>query len=427
MIGLDTSVVTIALPDIRAGLHLGTGGLAWVQNSYMLAFGGLLLLGGRTGDVLGRRRVFGAGVALFTAASLLGGLATAGWALLLARSLQGVAAAVAAPSAMALIAASFEGAARVRALSVFSAVIGAGGALGMVVGGALTEAASWHWVFFVNVPIGAALLLALPRALPHLPPNPGPFDAAGALAATAGMTAVVYGLIRASGDGWGDARVLASLAGGAVLLAVFVAVEARAPRPLMPLRLLADRERAGAYAAQLLAVAAMFGSFFFLTQRIQHDLGYGPLRAGFAFVPTVGLQFVTVRLVPRLLPRFGVRTLVATGLAAITAALAILAATSPDGGYAATLLVPFVLLGVGGGLTIMPLNAAILGRAPVEDAGAASGIAQTMLWTGASVGTAVLVTVHGAAPGAAVYATAAAFAAAGVVLALLTLRPRPRP
>ncbi|WP_246236967.1 MFS transporter [Actinomadura chibensis] len=432
MIGLDTSVVTIALPQIREGLGMTTGGLAWVQNSYMLAFGGLLLLGGRAGDVFGRRRAFVAGVAVFTAASLLGGFATAGWWLLAARTAQGVAAAVAAPSALALIATSFQGAERVRALSVFSAVTGAGAAIGMLAGGALTEAGSWRWVFFVNVPAGVVLGLAARRVLTETGRRPGRFDAGGAVTSTAGMTALVYALIRAGADGWGDARALAAFGAAVVLLAAFVAVEWRAREPVMPLWLLTGRDRAASYLTQLLMAASMFGAFFFLTQYLQQSLGYGPLRAGAAFLPVVGLQFATVRLVPRILPRVGARWLVVTGALAIGVALLWLSRLSPGDGYAAGLLGPFTLMGLGGGLTVMPLNVTILGSVGPEHSGAASGVAQAMLWTGGSLGSAAMVTVYGSAHSGhdvvsgmdAAYATGAVFAAAGMLVALLVLRVR---
>jgi len=432
MVGLDTSVVTIALPDVRQGLGLSTGGLAWIQNAYMLAFGGLLLLGGRAGDVFGRRRMFAAGVALFTAASLLGGLADAGWWLLAARAVQGAAAAVAAPSAMALIAQNFEGPARVRALSVFSAVTGAGAALGMVAGGMLTEAGSWRWVFFVNVPVGAVLLLVAPRVLAETPRRPGRFDLGGAVASTLGMTALVYALIRAGSDGWDDGRTLAAFAAAAVLLAGFLAIERSVRRPVMPLWLLTGRDRAASYLVQFLLTAGMFGAFFFLTQYLQQVLHYGPLRAGAAFLPMVATQFAVVRLAPRLMARAGARPLVAAGALLLAGGLLWLSRLSPGDGYAAGLLVPFLLMGAGGGLSIMPLNATILASVEPDQSGAASGVAQTMLWTGGAVGSAVMVTVYGSAVSGAdisrgmdaAFATGAVFAAAALAVAVLVLRVR---
>ncbi|WP_242887056.1 MFS transporter [Actinomadura litoris] len=429
MITLDTSVVTIALPRVRDGLGLSTGGLAWIQNSYMLAFGGLLLLGGRAGDMFGRRRAFTAGIAAFTAASLVGGFATSGWFLLGARTAQGLAAAVAAPSAMALIASNFEGAARVRALSVFSAVSGAGGAIGMLVGGVLTEAGSWRWVFFINVPVGVVLALLAPRVLAETARRPGRFDVAGALTSTAGMTALVYGLIRAGSDGWGDARTLGAFAAAAVLLAAFVAVEWRARQPIMPLWLLTGRDRAASYLVLLLYVAGIFGSFFFLTQYLQQNLGYGPLRAGVAFLPLVGLQFTTVRLVPRVLPRTGARPLVALGTLLLGAGLLWLSQLSAGDGFVSGLLGPFMIIGLGAGMTILPLNATILASVDPEHAGAASGVAQAMLWSGASLGSAVLVAVQGSREDAmsgidAAFAAGAVFAAAALLVTLVVMRVR---
>ncbi|WP_242614462.1 MFS transporter [Actinomadura roseirufa] len=432
MIAVDTSVVTIALPRVRDGLGLSTGGLAWIQNSYMLAFGGLLLLGGRAGDVFGRRRAFTAGLVAFTAASLLAGLATAGWFLLAARAVQGAAGAVAAPSGMALIATNFEGPARVRALSVFSAVAGAGGAVGMVAGGVLTEAVSWRWVFFVNVPVGLVLALLAPRALGETERRAGRFDVPGAAAAVTGMTSLVYALIRVGSDGWGDGLARAAFAAAAVLLTAFVAIEHRVGQPLMPLWLFTARARAGSYAILALVVASMFGSFFFLTQYLQQQLGYGPLRAGFAFLPLVALQFATVRTVPRLLPRLGARTIVVAGTLLIVVGLAGLSRLSAGDGYAAGVLVPFMLLGMGAGMVILPLNATILGSVTAEHSGAASGVAQAMLWSGGSFGSAVMVTVYGSAATEAdpmrgmdaAYATGAVFAVAALVTALIVLPGR---
>jgi len=432
MIVLDTSVVTIALPQVRDGLDLSTGGLAWIQNSYMLAFGGLLLLGGRVGDVFGRRRTFATGIVAFTVASLLGGFATSGWFLLAARAVQGAAAAVAAPSAMALIATNFQGPARVRALSVFSAVSGAGSAIGMLVGGVLTEAGSWRWVFFVNVPVGIVLVLLAPRVLTETEPRPGRFDVGGALASTLGMTALVYGLIQAGSDGWSDRPALAAFVAAAVLLGLFVAIQARVRQPIMPLWLLTGRDRAASYLILLLVAGGMFGAFFFLTQYLQQNLGYGPLRAGVAFLPLVGLQFATVRFLPRVLSRIGTRSPVIIGTLLVTAGLLWLSQISAGDGYIAGVLGPFLLIGTGGGMLMLPLNVTILGSVTPEHSGVASGVAQAMLWSGGSLGSAVLVTVHSeASPTAdaldgmgAVFATAAAFLAAAFLAAVLVMRVR---
>ncbi|MCW2938984.1 MAG: transrane efflux protein [Actinomycetia bacterium] len=434
MIGLDSSIVTIALPQIQNGLHLSGTGLAWIQNSYMLAFGGLLLLGGRAGDILGRRRVFLAGVSLFTLASLAGGLASAGWFLLTARTLQGVGAAVAGPSTMALIAANFEGGARVRALSVFSAVTGAGGAIGMLAGGLLTDWASWRSAFFVNIPIGLVLLALAPRFVAETQRRPGRFDLPGALTSTVGMTALVYGFIRAASAGWHDSLTVGSLLAAVILLGLFLALESRAVQPIMPLGLFGDRDRSAAYAAMLLLCAAMFGMFFFLTQFLQEVLGFGPLKAGLAFLPMVLMQFTCVRTLPRFLPRLGAKTISGAGAVSVTLGLLWLAQISASSGYLSGVLGPLVLMGMGGGLSIMPLNMTILSRVPPAESGAASGLAQTMVWGGGALGSAVLVTVYGAATAhpagpiqihgmTTAFAVATAFSTLALLI-ILTLRPR---
>src|SRR5580704_10693951 len=278
MIILDMTVVNIALPGIAHGLHFSTAGLSWVLNAYTLTFGGLLLLGGRTGDILGRRRVFVAGIVLFTVASLAGGLAqSAGW-LLAARAAQGVGGAFASPAVLAMITASFaDGRERARALGIYTAVVMGGGSLGLVLGGVITEWVSWRWVLFINVPIGVLVAIAAPMFLPETARQPGHFDAVGALTSTAGMVSLVYGIIRAAADGWG---IPVTLTAAAVLLAGFVWRESRAQQPITPLRLFADRLRAGSYLTRLLIVAGMFGMFFFLTQFVQDILGFSPLRAG---------------------------------------------------------------------------------------------------------------------------------------------------
>jgi MFS family permease len=286
MIILDMTVVNIALPSIARGLHFSAPSLSWVLNAYTLTFGGLLLLGGRAGDILGRRRVFMAGIALFTAASLAGGMATSpGW-LLAARAIQGAGGAIASPAVLALITASFtEGRERTRALGLYTAVAMGGASLGLVLGGVITEWVSWRWVLFVNVPIGAAVLLFAPRFLGESQRLPGRFDIAGALTSTAGMVTLVYAFIRAASSGWHDALALGSFGAAAVLLGLFLVIETRARQPITPLRLFAHGGRSGSYVARLLLVAGMFGMFFFLTQLVQDVLRFSPLRAGIAFLP----------------------------------------------------------------------------------------------------------------------------------------------
>ena len=357
MIILDLTVVNIALPSMARGLHFSVPALSWVLNAYTLTFGGLLLLGGRTGDILGRRRVFLAGIALFTAASLAGGLAqSAGW-LLTARAAQGVGGAFATPAVLAMIAASFaDGRERARALGIYTGVVMGGGSLGLVLGGVITEWVSWRWVLFINVPIGIAVLLAAPLFLPETPRQPGHFDVLGALTSTAGMVSLVYGIIRAAADGWGNPVALGALAAAAVLLTGFLYHESRARQPITPLRLFADRRRAGSYLTRLLIVAGMFGMFFFLTQFVQEILGFSPLRAGISFLPMTAALFGVSRLSPRLVSRFRPWTLMVTGMLPVVAGMAWLSRISLGTGYLAGVLGPMLLIGAGMGVVFVPLT-----------------------------------------------------------------------
>ncbi|MDQ1633060.1 MAG: hypothetical protein QOC80_3032, partial [Frankiaceae bacterium] len=304
MVVLDATIVNVALPDIQKALNFSSTNLSWVLNAYTLTFGGLLLLGARAGDLLGRRRVFVTGIVIFTAASLLGGLATTGSWLLIARTLQGVGGALAAPSSLALLATMFpEGAARLRALGLFAAVSVGGGAVGLVSGGMLTEWASWRWVMFVNVPIGLLVLVGGRLVLPETARQRGRFDTLGAITSTLGMASLVYGFVRAASDGWGDSLTLGAFVAGVLLLALFVRTELRAEEPITPLRLLTDRSRNGANVARGLLCAGMFGLFFFLSQLLQGPLGYSSLATGFAFLPLPLTVFAVSRFASRVLVR----------------------------------------------------------------------------------------------------------------------------
>jgi len=430
MIILDMTVVNIALPSIAHGLHFSTAGLSWVLNAYTLTFGGLLLLGGRAGDILGRRRVFGAGIVLFTAASLAGGLAqSAGW-LLAARAAQGVGGAIASPAVLAMITASFaDGRERARALGIYTAVVMGGGSLGLVLGGVITEWVSWRWVLFVNVPIGLLVTIAAPMFLPETARQPGHFDVAGALTSTAGMVSLVYAIIHAAADGWGSPVTLAAFAAAAVLLAGFVWRESRARQPITPLRLFADRRRAGSYLTRLLIVAGMFGMFFFLTQFVQEILGFSPLRAGISFLPMTAALFGVSRLAPRLVSRFRPWTLMVAGMLPVVAGMAWLSRIAPGTGYLAGVLGPMLLIGAGMGVVFVPLTMASLSGVRPEDSGAASSMVNVMQQVGGSLGLAVLVTAAGSAVGhaagqaAVVHGMSRAFTLAAVldVLALLVV------
>ena len=300
MVVFDATIVNVALPSIQRDLQFSAAGLSWVLTAYTLAFGGLLLLGARSGDLLGRRRVFLAGIALFTVASLAGGFAPTAGTLLAARAVQGIGAAFAAPASLALMTTMFpEGRERLRALALFTAVSVSGGALGLVLGGVLTQSAGWRWVMFVNVPIGLAVLAAGARVLVETPRRRGQFDLPGALGSTLGTGALVYGFISAATDGWTGLRTVAAFVAGVLLLALFVAVELRAEQPITPLRLFADLSRTTANVARGLLFAGMFGMFFFLTQFLQDVLGYSSLKTGFAFLPMPTTVFVVSQLTGR--------------------------------------------------------------------------------------------------------------------------------
>lgn len=398
MIVLDISVIITALPDIHSALHFSSAGLTWVQNAYALTFGGLLLLGARTGDILGRRRTFLAGIALFTFASLLAGLAQSSTWLLATRALQGVGAAFAAPSTLALLTTTFrEGTERTRALAWYSAVAGGGGSAGLVLGGMLTDWVSWRWGMFINVPVGAVVMYLAPRYLPETERRPGAFDLTGAVTSTLGMVALVYGFVHAASDGWGDTVTVVSFAAGATLLVSFILNEMRAEQPITPLRLFASRERSGAYIARLLVVGAMFSSFFFMTQFLQGVLNYNPLQAGLAFLPMTAVMFSMVQVVPRLTARIGSMLVLLTGLTLALTGMFWLSRLSDGTAFFPGIALPLALLGTGMGMALTPLTGAgIAGVAP-DDAGAASGVVNVAQQLGGSLGLGILVTVFASA------------------------------
>jgi EmrB/QacA subfamily drug resistance transporter len=398
MVVLDMTVVNISLPHIQSGLHFSLTSLSWVLNGYTLAFGGLLLLGGRAGDILGRRRTFMAGIALFTLASLAGGLATNAGLLLAARALQGVGGALASPAVLALIVGSFpEGRERTRALAIFSAVISGGASLGLVLGGVITEWLSWRWVLFINLPIGIVVLAITPLFVAETPRLPGRFDLAGAVTSTGGMTALVYGFIRAAADGWGNSVALAAFGVAAVLLASFLVIETRARQPITPLRLFTDVNRSGSYIARLFLVAGMFGMFYFLTQFVQDILGFSPLRAGIAFLPMTITLFAVSRVTPRIMPSVGAKRLMIVGMLPVIVAMAWLSRVSPSTDYWSGVFVPMLLFGAGMGTVFVPLTTASLAGVRPEDSGAASSMVNVLQQVGGSLGLAVLIAAFGTA------------------------------
>jgi len=409
MVVLDGTIVNVALPHIQRGLSFSGSGLSWVLNAYILTFGGLLLLGARAGDLLGRRRTFLLGIAVFSLGSLAGGLATAGWMLLAARAVQGIGAAFAAPSSLALLTTLFpDGAQRVRAIGLFTTVSAAGGAIGLVAGGLLTEWTSWRWVMFVNVPIGVAVWLAGRSVLVETERRRGRFDIAGAVTSTAGMTLIVLGLVEAGSSGWADPVTVGSLLLGVALLAAFVWDERRAGEPILPLRLLANPTRSGANLARGLVYAGMYGTFFFLSQFLQDVQGHSPMTVGVGFLPIPASVFLGSQLTSRfLVGRARPKAIMLAGAGLSTLGLA-LASQLHAGAPYAQVLASLVLLGIGAGIALVSLTSASLANVDPKDAGAASGLINVVQQLGAALGLAVLVTVFGSVTRHIQIATAAA-------------------
>ncbi|MFF1558660.1 MFS transporter [Streptomyces sp. NPDC058279] len=398
MVVLDITIVNIALPHIQTALGFSTESLSWVVNAYTLTFGGLLLLGGRTGDILGRKRVFIFGVLLFGLASLLGGLAQNEGQLMGARALQGMGGAIASPTALALITTTFrEGPARNRAFGVFAAVSAGGGAIGLLAGGILVEWLDWRWVFFVNVPIALAIAFTATRVIKESERHPGHFDFAGALLCTTGMVALVYGFIRASQEGWRDSLTLGSFGAAVVLLTLFIVNERRSPQPITPLHMFADRNRAGTYGIMLFLACAMFGMFFFLTLFVQNVLGFSPLSAGLAFLPISVVIAIGAGLASRLLPRFGPKPFMVGGALCTASGLAWLTQTDVHSTYLGSILGPMLIFGVGMGMQFVSLTLMALSNVPDRESGAASGLLNTTQQVGGSLGLSILVTVFGTA------------------------------
>ncbi|MET8514108.1 MFS transporter [Streptomyces sp. NPDC005077] len=398
MVVLDATIVNIALPHIQDALSFSTTDLSWVLSAYTLTFGGLLLLGGRAGDILGRRRVFIAGILVFTLASLLGGLAQEPWQLLAARALQGVGGAIASPTSLALITTTFpEGPERNRAFGVFAAVSAGGGAIGLLAGGMLTEWLDWRWVFFVNVPIGVLIAVLAPMYISESERHPGRFDVSGALTSTLGMASLVYGFIRASEEGWRDSLTVGSFGAAVVLLAAFVLIEMRAKEPITPLRMFADRNRSGTYLIMLSLAAAMVGMFFFIVLFVQNVLSYSPIESGLAFLPVTVAIITGAGLSQRLLPVLGPKPFMITGSTLTGIGLFWQTFISSDSSYASGVLGPMLLFGFGMGLNFVTLTLTAVSGVAQHEAGAASGLLNASQQVGGSLGLSILVTVFGTA------------------------------
>jgi EmrB/QacA subfamily drug resistance transporter len=399
MVVLDASIVNIALPHIQNALHFSGTGLEWVVNAYTLAFGGLLLLGGRSGDLLGRRRIFIAGILLFSLASLAGGFATDQAWLLTARTIQGVGGAFAAPTALSLIAVTFpEGPSRNRAMAVYASMSVAGGAVGLITGGLLVNYATWRWVLFVNVPIGLAVAFLAPRVLGESERRTGHFDLPGAITGSIGVAALVYGLSNAATtqngvSHWGDTKVIASLVAAAVLLVAFVVIEARSRHALMPFRVLRSRNRSGAYLVSLCIGTALFGIFFFLTIFVQDVWGYSPLKSGIAYLPMMAIVIATSGIASQLVPRVGARPLMMAGAVIMTGGMFWLSRLNEHSSYVSGLLGPMMVAALGMGLIFVPMSLIALTKVSASDSGVASSLLNMGQQVGGSIGLAVLGTV----------------------------------
>jgi EmrB/QacA subfamily drug resistance transporter len=439
MLILDATVVNVALPHINQALDFGPAGLSWVLNAYTLAFGGLLLLGGRLGDVFGRRRTFEIGVAIFTVASLAGGLAQSpGW-LVAARGAQGLGAALAAPGVLALLTTSApDEAARNRALALFGAVTSGGMSLGLLLGGAVTDLGSWRWTLFINIPIGLAVLAVARRVLDETPLRPGRFDFVGAFSATFGAVSIVWALIAAPDHGWTSARTLGGLTLGALLLVVLAVTELRVAHPMIQPSLLRSRRRVSGLVIIALVVGGQLSMFFLAVQYLENQLGFGPLATGLAFLPlTLGI-FGMSRVTPRLLARVGRTPMFVAGTIGLAISFAWLSQVSAADTYLSGAFGPMLLNGISAGLVFMPATSTVLAGVPAEHAGSASGLLQTFQQLGGAIGLAVIVSVYaaGAVPGRflpgaeSAFLTSALFATTALavaVLAVVRVRRAPAP
>jgi EmrB/QacA subfamily drug resistance transporter len=395
MVILDATVVNVALPSIQRDLGFSAANLQWVINGYTLVFGGFLLLGGRAGDLFGRRRLFLAGVAVFSIASLLNGLATSDTWLVATRGLQGLGGALVSPAALSIITTTFaEGEERTKALGVWSAIAAGGGAFGLLLGGILTDLLSWEWIFFVNVPIGIATAMLAIRYVPESKAarRAGGVDLPGAVSVTAGLVVLVYAIVKAEDFGWGSGRTLGLAAIAFALLATFVVIERRTSAPLIRLSIFRVRSLAGANTVLLLVVGGLFAFFFFSSLYVQEILGYSPLEAGLAFLPvTVGIG-IGAGIAQQLVKRIGVRTTGAIGMLIAAFGLYLFSGVSVDGTYLSDVLPAVIPQSIGMGLFFVPITLIATTNVDGEDAGLASGLFNTAQQVGGALGLAVLST-----------------------------------
>jgi EmrB/QacA subfamily drug resistance transporter len=444
MVVLDATIVNVALPSIQHGLHFSAASLQWVVNGYTLIFGGFLLLGGRAADLLGRKRLFVAGIALFSAASLLNGVAQSPAMLIVGRGLQGLGGALVSPAALSIITTTFtENRERTQALGIWSAIAAGGGAVGLLLGGVLTSLVSWPWIFIVNVPVGIATLAVAMRFVPESRVDTAhrSFDLAGAATVTGGLVVLVYAIVKAQAYGWGAPKTLGLIAAGLALLAAFVVIERRSVAPLMRLSIFRIRTLAVSDVVLLLVASGMFGMFFFASLYVQEILGYSALKAGLAFLPITAGIMIGAGIAQQLIRRVGVRNVAIGGIALATIGMAILTQLPVHGSYVGDLLTGLLPMSIGMGLTFVPITLLGTGGVEGDDAGLASGLFNTAQQVGGSLGLAILSTLaasqtssltHGGVPSLAArvsgyhvaFGAAAAMLGVGALILAFVLRAR---
>jgi EmrB/QacA subfamily drug resistance transporter len=449
LVVLDASIVNVALPSIGRSLHFSEQNLQWVVNAYVLVFGGFLLLGGRAADLLGRRRVFMAGLVLFALASLAGGLATSEGALIAARAVQGLGGAILSPAALSIVTTTFpEGSERNKALGIWGAVAGSGGAVGVLLGGVLTDSLGWEWVFFVNVPIALGAALLAPRLIDESRSQVEvrTFDAAGAVTVTAGLSLLVYTMVEATDVGWGATRTIVLLALSVALLAAFVVIELRSRAPLVPFRIFRSRSLTGANVSGLLIGASLFSMFFFVSLYMQQVLAFSPLKSGFSYLPLALTIIVSAGVASQLVERFGFKPILVFGMVLVAIGLLMFSGVSADGSFASDVLPASLVAAAGLGFSFVPVTIAAVSGVRDDDAGLASGLINTSQQVGGALGLAVLSTIaisrtndvmaaahgaRGALPGAltegfqSAFTAGAGFAIVGVLVGLLLVKGRP--